>query len=285
MRFNTPLRYPGGKRKLTKFARLLFEQNGLTGGHYVEPYAGGAGLALSLLLLEYASHIHLNDISRPVYAFWYSVLKQPAALCQMIADCRVTMAEWSRQKAVQDSPQRHGRLKLGFSTFFLNRTNRSGILKGGVIGGKNQDGPWKLTARFNKGDLITRIETIARYSDRISLHNQDAEEFIREVIPRLPEKTLVYLDPPYYVKGADLYEDHYEHKDHARVSALVGRIKKKPWIVSYDNVPEIRRLYKNYKQIKYGLNYSAQNRYAGSEVMVFSPGLAIPQVHNPTNLR
>lgn len=286
MRFNTPLRYPGGKGKLTGFIRLVFEQNKLTDGHYVEPYAGGAGIALSLLFLEYASHIHLNDINKSVYAFWRSVLKQTDELCRLIYDSKVTMTEWYRQKAVQDNPSHYSLLELGFSTFFLNRSNRSGIIRAGVIGGKNQDGKWKLDARFNKPDLISRIKKISLYSDRISLYNLDADKLIHGIIPRLPDKTLVYLDPPYYVKGEGLYENHYAHADHVRVSQLVKtQIKRKNWIVSYDNTPEIQGLYKKYRKIVYGLNYSAQNRHTGSEVMFFSPHLIIPEVSNPAKLK
>ncbi|MDD5384788.1 MAG: DNA adenine methylase [Gallionella sp.] len=284
-RFNSPLRYPGGKGKLTDFIRLIFEQNKLTDGHYVEPYAGGAGIAFSLLFLEYATHIHLNDINKSVYSFWHSVLEETDEICKLIRDCEVTMDEWYKQKSIQSNPSQHTQLELGFSTFFLNRTNRSGIIKGGVIGGKNQDGNWKLDARFVKPDLIERIKKIALYSDRISLYNQDAETFLQKVTPDLPAKTLIYLDPPYYVKGKGLYENHYAHQDHARVANLVKTITNKKWIVSYDNTPEICQFYKGLPRITYGLNYSAQNRYIGSEVMFFCPDLEIPDVENPSKLK
>lgn len=285
MSFNTPLRYPGGKGKLTNFFRLIFEQNKLTDGHYVEPYAGGAGLAVSLLLLEYASNIHLNDINRSVYAFWHSVLNHPKELCQMIEECDVTMDEWYRQKAAQAKPNECSLLELGFSTFFLNRTNRSGIIWGGVIGGKNQDGEWKLDARFNKPNLLTRIKTLSRYADRIHLYDQDAEVFIRDTIPILPAKTLIYFDPPYYKKGKGLYENHYHHNDHVRVAKEIGKVKDKKWIVSYDNTPEIWAIYKHHPHIVYSLSYSAQDRYKGSEVMFFGPDLDIPDVDNPAKAK
>jgi DNA adenine methylase len=286
MRFNTPLRYPGGKGKLTDYLCQIFEENRLTDGHYVEPYAGGAGIAISLLVREYASHIHLNDINKSVHAFWYSVLKKNDDLCTLIEGCEVTMEEWHRQKDIQSSLSRHSKLEIGFSTFFLNRTNRSGIIKGGVIGGKNQDGHWKLDARFNKKDLISRIRKIGTYADRISLYNLDAADLIKDVIPGLPDKTLVYLDPPYYVKGQGLYENHYAHEDHAAVAKLVTqKIKRKKWLVSYDNVPEIQALYKDHHQLIYGLNYSAQDRYKGSEIIIFGPGLKVPEVLDPAKVK
>lgn len=285
MRFDTPLRYPGGKGKLTDFIKLVFRENNLFDGHYVEPYAGGAGIAFTLLFLDYASIIHLNDLNRSVYSFWNSVLKHNDEMCARIHDVPVTMEEWRRQKAVQQNPRDFSEVDLGFSTFFLNRTNRSGILQGGVIGGKSQDGHWKLDARFNKADMLERVRKIGRYASRIRIYNLDAERFIESVLPALPEKSLVYLDPPYFAKGSALYENHYRHADHARVAKKVLSEIDRPWIVSYDNAPEIRTLYPGKRSIIYDINYSAAERYAGSEIMFFSDRLSIPDVANPAKLK
>jgi len=285
MRFGTPLRYPGGKGKLTDFIKLVFVQNNLISGHYVEPYAGGAGIAINLLLQGYAGHIHLNDINRSVYAFWHSVLYETDALCQKIVSTEVTIDEWFIQKNIQKNAQSHNLLELGFSTFFLNRTNRSGILAAGVIGGKNQNGKWKIDARYNKDDLVSRIERIYLNRDAISLYNVDAVSLIKNVLPSLPDKTLIYLDPPYYVKGQGLYENHYVHDDHIEIAELVQKNITHPWIVSYDHVPQITDMYKNAESIIYGINYSAQNRYEGAEAMFFSDGLLIPDIKNPSNLK
>lgn len=283
MRFNTPLRYPGGKGKLTDFIKLVFEQNNLMDGHYVEPYAGGAGIALNLLFDSYASCIHLNDLNPAVYAFWHSVLYAPEELCGLISKTRVSMTGWHRQKSIMSNPQNHSMLEVGFATFFLNRTNRSGILMGGVIGGKNQDGKWLLNARFNKPELISRIQRIALYESRIKLHNLDAKELISTIFPLLPEKTLIYLDPPYYVKGQGLYQNHYLHQDHIEIAKEVKKLKL-PWIVSYDHAPEIMEMYSWSSSITYGINYSAQNKYQGAEAMFFSKNLIIPDVKNPSKL-
>jgi len=283
MHFLSPLRYPGGKRKLANFIRLLFYKNSLMDGEYAEPYAGGASVALSLLYGEFVTRVHINDIDPAVAAFWHVVLESTEALTKRIRDVAVTIGEWERQQSVQQSRDPDP-VDLAFSTFFLNRTNRSGIIKGGVIGGKTQTGPWTLDARFNKGDLIRRIEKIARYRSRIKTYQLDSAEFICDVLPSLPSKTLVYLDPPYYVKGGDLYEHHYEHKDHERIAALVGTIKQ-PWIVSYDYVPAIEKMYEKYRWRLYGIHYSAQARYRGTEVMVFSPQLQIPEVTDPSKVK
>ena len=274
MQFLTPLRYPGGKGRLTQCVADIMRSNKLVGGHYLEPFAGGAGVAVSLLALEYASHVHINDINRSVHAFWRCVLQEADDLCAMIRSTRVSMTQWRHQRQVQNDVTASP-LELGFSTFFLNRVNRSGIILGGVIGGRAQAGDWRLDARYNKVDLIDRIQRIAQMRDRITLYNMDAEKLVREVVPTLPRKLLCYLDPPYYVKGKGLYEDHYRHQDHAAVAHEVAALDR-PWIVSYDNVPQIHTLYKPFRHRIFGLRYSAQDRYQGSEVMFFAPGLRIP---------
>ncbi len=273
----SPLRYPGGKAALANFVKLLLQRNALADGHYVEVFAGGAGIAWSLLFEEYVHHVSINDISRPLYAFWRSVLLETEGLCRLIRDTPVTMQEWHVQKAKQSDPSNHSLLELGFSTFFLNRTNRSGILQGGVIGGKAQSGVWKLDARFNKQDLISRIHRIARYAGRVSLHNLDAACFIAQVLPALPPKAFVYLDPPYYVKGKELYENHYSHDDHVQLASLISDAIQQPWIVTYDATPETTALYSRFRSIRYDVSYSAQNVYSASEIMFFSRNLALPE--------
>lgn len=278
--FNSPLRYPGGKGRLTQFVIDVLKLNRLEGGHYVEPYAGGSAIAISLLQLEYVAKVHINDLNRSVHAFWRAVLDEPEALCNRISKTRVSMPEWHRQRAVQlaEFPDP---MDLAFSTFFLNRTNRSGIILGGVIGGKEQSGKWKLDARYKKKSLIERIERIAELSHRVVLYNMDAGALLSQVLPTLPARTLTYLDPPYYVKGKDLYQNHYVHQDHETIARLVAKVKQ-PWMVSYDNTPEIREIYSKHPQRFFGLKYSAQSRYEGSEILVRSDSLKLPHEIEPS---
>lgn len=282
--FYTPLRYPGGKGKLAPYVKRLFEENSLVDGVYVEPYAGGAAVAMELLLHEYVRKVCINDISAGVAAFWRSVLNDTDALCSAISSAKLTMDEWYRQRDIQRHPMDHNDLTLGFSTFFLNRTNRSGILGAGVIGGKEQSGKWKMDARFNAPDLIHRIHTIARVRSRIEFHQKDALTFIDDIAPTLPEKSLIYLDPPYYVKGSDLYLHYYQHDDHVKIAKRLARLRSKNWIVSYDNAPEVRPMYGKFRSVVYGLSYSAQDRYKGSEIMFFSDRLTIPDTVAPMHL-
>lgn len=280
----SPLRYPGGKRKLANYLRLLVRRNDLLDADYAEVYAGGAAVALSLLFGEYVDRIHINDLDRGLYAFWVAARDHPDELCRRIAAATMDIDEWRRQREVQADKDAE-LIDLGFSTFYLNRTNRSGIVTGGPIGGYEQAGTWQLNARFTKDDLIARIEKVARHRSRIRIYNMDASDFLTDVIPQLGTRTLVYLDPPYFVKGRELlYANYYDADDHARIAGLVASLAQ-PWVVSYDDTPEIRGLYAAYRSIEYGIAYSAHQRYRGREVMFFSDDVIIPEVKNPSQLQ
>lgn len=274
-KFVSPLRYPGGKLKVVDYVKRLFEANDLLDGTYIEPYAGGASVALTLLFSEYASRIRINDIDRSIFAFWHSVLNETEELCRRILDTPVNMDIWYVQREVQARKQDAELLELGFSTFFLNRTNRSGILSGGVIGGKEQTGNYLIDARYNKKDLIERIESVAEYADRIELTSMDAVELIKS-IRRLAEKSFCYLDPPYYVKGRDLYLNYYNDDDHRDIAKAIKKYKGK-WIISYDAVAFIKELYSEFRQKEYYLSYSAGNPAKGKEIIVYSNDLIIPE--------
>lgn len=272
-RYSSPLRYPGGKGKVANFLKLVMLDNGLVGADYVEPYAGGASVALTLLFEEYASHIHINDLNPGVHAFWESCLNDSDELCKRILETPVSISSWLTQREVHRDKTSTG-VDLGFATFFLNRTNRSGIIGGGVIGGLDQTGPWKIDARYNAEALVARIRKVARFSSRITLTRTDAAELLQQWQTQTGD-ALLYLDPPYYVKGGDLYEHSYEHDDHVRVAQLVTQVPQ-PWLVSYDAAPEIVKIYSGETARTYGLRYSASARVNGSEVMFSSPALVMP---------
>ncbi|QDH58614.1 DNA adenine methylase [Pandoraea pnomenusa] len=275
-RYRTPLRYPGGKQKLAPFILEILEANDLVGGHYVEPYAGGAGVALELLLENKVSKIHLNDCSVPVYAFWRSVLSKPEELCRLVASASLTVEEWKRRRDIVRQPKGHSQLEVGFSAFYLNRCNRSGVLSGGLIGGLAQDGEWKMDARFPRNELIRRIEAIASRSSAIVLKNLDAEKFIEEHIPTLPLETLVYCDPPYFDKASRLYLNSYQEDDHHRISGVIQSRLKRKWVVSYDSAEEILGYYRERRSFVYDLQYNASRVYKGREIFVFSDDLKLP---------
>ena len=276
-RLYSPLRYPGGKAPFAPFIAKVMEANAVAGGHYLEPYAGGAGVALDLLFHGYASHIHINDADPAVYAFWKAVTKYPKKLLNLLDTTPITIEEWFRWRSVLREESKASLVEKGFATLFMNRTNRSGILKAGVIGGKNQNGDYKLDARFKKDVVAARIQEIAKRASDISVYCEDSLQLLKRCSEFLPKNSLIYLDPPYYVKGKGLYRNYYEHDDHKAIAKSIQHKKFKwPWVVSYDNVEEICAMYQLSRSLCYGLNYTAQRRYVGNEVMFFSQNLIIP---------
>ena len=243
MRYS-PLRYPGGKGKISSFFSELFVANNLIGGTYIEPYVGGGSIALSLLINGVANQIIINDKEYPI---------------RNKGDYRTEL------------------LSLGFSTFFLNRTNRSGIIKGGVIGGLNQTGNYLIDARYNSDDLKKRIKLIALYKDKIELHNLDAVELIHNLQSNLPNNSLFYFDPPYYKKGKGLYMNYYDDQDHRDIYNAIAGLENIKWVVTYDKEDFILDLYLKFRMYEYSLNYCAATVGKGQEYMIFSDNCIVPE--------
>lgn len=264
----SPLRYPGGKNKISSFVKLLIDKSGLTNITYIEPFAGGAGVALSLLFSGAITHIVINDYDKCIYSVWKAILNDTNRFVQLIEETDITIEEWYRQKNIYLTQSDKYSLELAFATFFLNRTNRSGILKAGPIGGYNQNGNYLIDARFNKENLIQRIREIAKKKKQISLYNKDIRSFFKIYLPKY-ENVFLYLDPPYYKKGQDLYKNFFTDKDHQEIAEYVNHLTCN-WMITYDNTVEITGLYKNQQCGFFDLSYSLANNVKASELIVLS---------------
>ena len=265
--FESPLRYPGGKACIFPFMSKLFYENNLIGTSYAEPYAGGAGLALKLLYNEYVNEIYINDLEKSIYCLWKTLIENNLIFCDWLEDVEVSIDNWQFYKSIQQNADKHSEIEVAKSTFFLNRTNISGVIKGGIIGGQEQKGKYKIDARFNKTDLIKRVIRIESFKNRINVSNLDGISFIRKM-NRVSENVFIYIDPPYVQKGADLYMNFYSQKDHEKLAKSVDLIDKR-WLVSYDNTEFIMSLYKEHRKVLYRLSQAASNRI-GDEIIIFS---------------
>lgn len=269
---STPLRYPGGKSLMTNFLIDLFQENRLHSITYAEPYAGGAGAAINLLLGNHVNEIIINDANIGIYSFWHFLLTEPERFIQTVLDIPVTLTEWHRQKQIIKNAVNPS-FELGIATFFLSRTNRSGLIQGGPIGGssleKQQQAKYKLDCRFNKTNLIERLNTIVQRRENIVVYNMDALDFLR----MLPNNVFVYLDPPYYVKGKSLYMNHYKENDHQQLANYLLNDAEFFWLLSYDDTPQIREKYQALELYRFPLNYTVSTKRTGYELLTHSPNL------------
>lgn len=265
----SPLRYPGGKSKLTPLVEKLMHKAGINDGVYVEPFVGGGGVALSLLINKKVKKIIINDYDVAIYSVWYAIFNETDRFLQMIDNATLTIDEWRKQKEVYNNNNKEYSFELAFATFYLNRTNRSGILKAGPIGGYEQKGNYPISARFNKNKLKERIQLISSYKSQIELHNMEIKEFINNVIPTLSNDCFIYFDPPYFKKGKELYTNFFNPQDHKELSELILQVPF-AWMITYDNVQEIEDLYKNQSLKRFDINYSAANSGKKSEIIALS---------------
>jgi len=271
----SPLRYPGGKAKLYSLVKKILCCNGLLGCTYVEPFAGGAGLAIKSLLNNDVKRIVLNDLDPAIFYFWNTILTRTEEFCNAIDRAKLTIDEWQRQKTIFKNGYCQNEFEYAFSVFYLNRTNISGILNGGVIGGVDQKGTYKMDVRFNKENLKKRIRNLAERKKDIILYNIDARDFIVGGYLKKYRKVFVNFDPPYVNKGDQLYKNFFSRNDHIELFNCINKCTKK-WIVTYDTSDFISKLYNKYHKELITITYSAKRKTKKNEYMFFCNNLIIP---------
>lgn len=267
----SPLRYPGGKSALAGLFADIIGHLRLHDPVYVEPYAGGAGAGVALLREGIVSRLVINDIDPAVHAFWQAVVEHNGAFVDRILSVPLTVEEWRRQRGVYRSGVGTA-LELGFAFFYLNRTNRSGVLNAGVIGGQAQTGNYKIDARFNRGTLVERISALGELSDRIVVTDLDGRSVIRRY--GADDSTFMYIDPPYVAAGSQLYLNAFERRDHQALAKTVRALPAAHWLMTYDVSPLIEELYEGLFQCRLTLNYSARHPGQAQELLVASPDVA-----------
>jgi DNA adenine methylase len=271
----SPLRYPGGKSAIADLLARIRKLNRLGGRAIAEPFAGGAGASLSLLYLEETHKIYINDIDPAIYDFWWTLTHRPRPFVEMLSRTRVNISAWRRQRDVYRETNRMSRLRRGFAAFYLNRCNRSGIImNGGPVGGIAQAGTWKLDARFNKAELIRRCEKVIEYHDRIHVSCYDGIHFIDKLESN---STFFFIDPPYFRKGPTLYLNSLNEGYHETLAAHLRTKSTSAWILTYDDCPEIRRMYRDWALIRpFSLRYTASERRPGRELLIAPKWIQLP---------
>jgi DNA adenine methylase len=267
----SPLRYPGGKSALYVRLRDVIRSNGLAGCTYVEPYAGGAGAGLGLLVTGQVRRIVINDFDPAIFAFWQLLVNEPEYLRKMIQTAKLDSKEWAKQREVYLNADRSNTIALGYATFYLNRTSRSGVLNAGPIGGHDQTGPYKIDARFNRDSLTERVRILSLYAKHIMVTSVDGKDVIKAYAGR--PKTFIYADPPYFEKARGLYMNAFAPADHESLAEVLNRRARRSWVLTYDNVPRVAELYKERKIQEFELSYSAHRARKAKEIVVLSDAL------------
>lgn len=226
----SPLRYPGGKASLAGLFADVIAAVGMRNVRYVEPYAGGAGAGIALLRQGLVEHLVINDIDPAVHAFWRAIVERPAAFIRRLEAVPLTIPEWKRQRELYRARDASDFMSLGFAFFYLNRTNRSGVLNAGVIGGQAQSGQYRIGARFNRATLADRVRAIGELADRITVLDEDGRTVIRRF--GRSRTTLLYVDPPYVRAGSDLYLNAFDGRDHIALSKAIQAVPAARWLVT-----------------------------------------------------
>lgn len=284
MKVSSPLRYPGGKSAMVELLRKIRKINGLGDRDIAEPFAGGAGASLSLLYLEETENIYINDSDPAIYAFWWTLINRPQPFLKLLSNIHVNLPEWRRQKQVYSAKNGVSMLRRGFSAFYLNRCNRSGIImNGGPIGGMSQESKWKINARYNKVELRRRCEKIVEYRERINVSCDDGLDFIEKCNK---EMTFLFIDPPYFEKGQTLYLNALDYKYHKELASQLESLSDTAWVLTYDDCYAVRRLYSDWASVRpFTLRYSAANRRRGNELLITPKWMRLPRWHTSSMLK
>ena len=277
MRYISPLRYPGGKARLAPYLRRIIESQSPQPRQYAEPFAGGAGAALQLLFDGVVEKIHLNDLNPGIAAFWRASLDYPDEFCCKIQSVDLSIDEWCKQRQIYLAPSGQDDMALGFATFYLNRTNRSGILDARPMGGFEQLGKWKIGARFNRDGLCDRVQKIANMRHLIYVTDCDALDFLFH-IKETAKDVFVYADPPYLIQGDGLYMHAFDGQDHVDLANFLSSANF-PWLITYDDDPRITNiLYGTDRCATFDISHTANRQHIGRESVIYAEGLVVPDL-------
>jgi DNA adenine methylase len=229
----SPFRYPGGKSWLIPYVRRWL-LNIKSPVHFVEPFAGGANVGLTVALENLAEHVTLVELDKDIATVWQTILgNQASRLTKMIVSFPIS------KRAVRSALKSTTRSQLShaFNTLLKNRVRRGGIMTedASLLNfGENGRG---IKSRWYPETLKKRIDAISQHRQKISFFWGDGLEFIQNV--GKTQNLAFFIDPPYTGAGRRLYR-HFEI-DHRKLFETVAELSGS-WLLTYDNSKEIRAL-------------------------------------------
>ena len=239
----SPLRYPGGKSRIIDCLAARFHQDQMD--TFVEVFAGGASVGLSLLEAGLIKKLVINDTDAGVYSFWDSVVNHPEDLLDRLENIVPDKTMYKTCQEILKDPSDWCKEELAWAMLVCNRLSFSGIVRANSMGGK--DGTTEqLLCRWNPKTLEQRIRLIHSMRDRIEVSRIDAVDLI-ENSAYWDDKATLFIDPPYVMKGKDLYLEYYDEEDHANLAWMIRTLYQgmpgADIVITYDDCPFIRNEY------------------------------------------
>ncbi|MHB1439982.1 MAG: DNA adenine methylase [Cuniculiplasma sp.] len=256
----TPLRYPGGKTWLLDYVKEFIKFHKLELKAIIEPYAGSASVSIGLLREGLVDKAYICEKDPLIVAFWNAVLNQNEEFVEFIQSLEVSLETWLSFKKylIFDSVHKYNTVELAGAFLFFNRTNYSGIIKGGPLGGKKQQSSYKFDCRFNREKIIEKIQGLHNLEGRLHVAEVDGISFMQRITSGTAENLLFYVDPPYYGAGRELYRYFFTDGDHENLSIFLKKLEH-PWLLSYDDAEFIRDLYTNNEKFPVYTDYQSGN--------------------------
>jgi DNA adenine methylase len=166
---------------------------------------------------------------------------------------------------------------LGLACLFYNRSNFSGILAAGPIGGMEQKSVYTIDCRTNKDEIIVRLLAAATFANAVDVRHCDAAEYL---LDKHGGNRIFYVDPPYFVKGELLYRHFYKMGDHKRLASSLSSLNQ-PWFLSYDVHHVIEYLYEGFHINKLSFRYSAHSPKNHDELLISNFPISAEVIESP----
>lgn len=267
LEYKSPLRYPGGKASLSGVIARIVKDQKLEGCRVFEPYAGSAAVSIALVGAGVCTSGSISERDPLLYSFWKCVFTNPAKLLRRINKTEISLQTWHELRPLLDldEPDESQADLLAFAALFFNRTNFSGVIHSGPIGGQTQSSDYAIDCRFNREELADRVDRLATLGEKIDVQFADALDVIKA--QRNKRGAFFYIDPPYFLQGKKLYRYNYRLSGHIALADALRKAKFS-WLLSYDNHDVIENLYEDFHNVYQEFRYSSRMPKKENELLI-----------------